>query len=68
MKKIICWFRGHKYRSIRMVSNQVQEVYCDRCMEEFAIHHGLGTILPMDKEIRDFNCWMRKQQRHGHNK
>lgn len=60
MKKFICKIFGHKYSLIRRVSPQIREIFCERCLDEFAMHDGLRTILPMDDELRDLHKLLRK--------
>ncbi len=53
MKKLICKLFGHKYIRIRKINFDIEKVFCERCLSEFGIHHGLKTILPLDNDLRN---------------
>lgn len=47
----LCWVGRHKYRHIRRLSEQAQQVGCSRCRSLWAVHHGERCILPWDYEF-----------------
>lgn len=53
MKALICWLFGHKYRLIRSYSPTQRRIGCCRCHEQFAMHDGLGALLPWDGEFAE---------------
>lgn len=51
MKKIICFFFGHKYRIKRRISRTTRELKCTRCKKEFGMNDDAKVVLPLDTEL-----------------
>jgi uncharacterized protein YbaR (Trm112 family) len=51
MKRIICYLFGHQYRISRRITSEITELFCYRCKNQFAIHTGVKTLLPLDMEL-----------------
>lgn len=50
-KKLLCVVFGHKYKLKRKINDQISELICARCKEEFGINKKVETVLPMDDEL-----------------
>jgi len=53
--RLLCYLFGHHYYTIRKITPNIRELGCKRCSKLFAIHFGLGAILPLDNEIKALN-------------
>ena len=52
MKRLICKIFGHSFLRIRRINSSIEEVFCDRCFQEFGINHEVKSILPLDEELK----------------
>lgn len=55
MKKLICKIFGHKYKVSRRINAEITELFCHRCKDQFVIHTGVKTLLPLDMELFNIN-------------
>lgn len=62
INRILCGLFGHKYTRKRRVTYTITELYCIRCKKEFAIHYMVGTILPLDDELRKLHSEIQEEE------
>jgi Prophage protein (DUF1660) len=51
MKKLICFFFGHKYSLAQNLHAHSRRVYCTRCKCSFAMNDDVRSIVPWDAEF-----------------
>jgi hypothetical protein len=51
MKQVLCYLFGHKYKISRRITPEITELFCGRCKDQFALHSGVKTLLPLDMEL-----------------
>ncbi len=59
LKRLICFILNHKLIVTNQVCEDIQELKCIRCGNEYGIHHGIQVVLPLDDELKETHKWIR---------
>ncbi len=52
-KKIICKMRGHQLRTVHEFSPHSRRVRCVRCTGDWALHDGIGVLIPWSGKLHE---------------